>query len=113
MMREAHVIFFSHRPTRDETFLKNERNFKTLNIKEETFERRISRRTRYIIHTTHTFARLRTERERERKREKERIARDDCIVVVVFVRALVFEDEYYSRSVVIVPTSTTNDDAQK
>ena len=111
-MREAHVIFFSHRPTRDETFLKNERNFKTLNIKEETFERKISRRTRYIIHTTHTFARLRTERERERKRERERIARDDCIVVV-FVRALVFEDEYYSRSVVIVPTSTTNDDAQK
>ena len=34
-------------------------------------------------------------RKRKRERERERIARDDCIVVVVFVRALVFEDEYY------------------
>ena len=51
-----------------------------------------------ILHT-HTLLRVfkkrKTEKEREKEKERENSAKDDCIVVVVFVCALVFEDEYF------------------
>ena len=45
-------------------------------------------------HTLRLFKKRKTEKEREREKERENSAKDDCIVVVVFVCALVFEDEY-------------------